>query len=79
MFVAQSVWGNICGAIYAVQFMSVRVELTAGQFPAGTSVRVGDLGGSGIMATSTKVDTMMVAAMLVTMVTTTTARPVTAP
>eukprot|EP00959_Pyramimonas_sp_CCMP1952_P342171 7168506-Pyramimonas_sp.AAC.1 len=53
--------------------------LTVGLIPAGTSVRVGDLGGRGIMAPSTTVDAMMIVAMLATMLAATTGWPVTTP
>eukprot|EP00959_Pyramimonas_sp_CCMP1952_P160830 3363472-Pyramimonas_sp.AAC.1 len=53
--------------------------MTARHIPAGTSMRVVDLGGRGTMATSTTVDTMMIRAMLVTMLTVTTGQPVAAP
>eukprot|EP00959_Pyramimonas_sp_CCMP1952_P075260 1572704-Pyramimonas_sp.AAC.1 len=50
------------------------------QRPAmGTSVRVGDLGGPGSMATSTTVDATMMVATLMAMMAKATARPVTAP
>eukprot|EP00959_Pyramimonas_sp_CCMP1952_P419492 8786712-Pyramimonas_sp.AAC.1 len=52
--------------------------LTAGPFPAGTLVRVGDLGGRGIMATPTAADAMMRVAMMLATVAMTTARPMTA-
>eukprot|EP00959_Pyramimonas_sp_CCMP1952_P055360 1157418-Pyramimonas_sp.AAC.1 len=43
------------------------VALTAGHFPAGSSMRVGDLGGRDVMATLTAVDAMVMVAMLVAM------------
>ncbi len=55
------------------------VALTARHIPAGTSVRVGGLGGRGIMATSTTVDTMIIVAMLVPALTMMTARQMMVP
>eukprot|EP00959_Pyramimonas_sp_CCMP1952_P374464 7842174-Pyramimonas_sp.AAC.1 len=56
------------------------VAVASRRIPAGTSVRVVDLDGRGIMATPTTVDTMMMnVVMLVAMLITTTGQPVTAP
>eukprot|EP00959_Pyramimonas_sp_CCMP1952_P190630 3987090-Pyramimonas_sp.AAC.1 len=54
---------------------AVAVALTAGHSPVGSSMRVADLGGRGIMATPTTVDTIMIVTMMVAMVAMATARP----